>query len=849
MAIRVPRNPDTRPADRQQAYAQPVAGLDISPITDSINQLRAKLDDDRRNQQKFELNRRLMAEVNELQSDFERRKVDPTIGLDTFAESTDQSYSQRHQTLVDNAWKEGYDEDLLDDFDTRLGSVRQGFFANALGHQVGQLRVRAETELDQYGVSASQLATSNPDAWSSVEEDIRETVSLNPYLTEAEKSAKIDELLGVARQGASKAYALQQPDEVIRLLDPQGLTAPPTAVSPSAPGRVSGWQGVATTVAEELGLDATEVAAVMSFESAGTFDPTIKGGDGGNYMGLIQFGPSERAKYGIDESSTPEEWTDAILGFMKDRGFKKGMGLEDFYSTILAGQPGLYNARDSNGTTVRNAIPRILSQHRPNAERWLSAAVETIDPGASTVEQAPTVELPDPAQTIAEAQTGVPILDALNGPERMQVLGWAREQQNRVVASQKAAMDVTIGNITAEALNNGGEIATPIPNEADVLSVYGPVEGPQRWAQIQRSVSTGKAIETFRTMSNSAISSSLAVLEPVPGSPTYETELQIYQAAERAAGALAEERERDPAAYAMKYFPSVGRAAQQGTTEYYAELDRVYQQLGIDSDYAAVLPAQAMERVVQDYKVMTPQQRRQYIQENFSSMGEDRFRRFVSGMEGTTAQDDARIYALMRTYRGAPGEWENVFQTVLEGREVMQQDPARRPSSEAIRDQFRLAGLSAVTSLNAQASRAIQEATAALYVMRGGDPKTINRTLYREALATALGGNLPVDPSTYTRSGKVTDFTILPPKTSVRQFNNWIEQLQPGDLTGISVEGTPPLQGDLRTRVPLEDIIDGGVFVMTSPGRYMIKMAEDGKPLMTASGRPFLVNIDPRKVR
>lgn len=846
MAIRVPRNPDTRVSDRQLAYQNPAPGLDVSPITQAMDGLRRQLDEKRKDQQKFDLNRRLMDEVNTLQADFETRRRDPSISIDTFADSTNTAYRDRHQKLIDDLYAEGYDEDVLTDFDSRLATVRQGLFGNALQHQVQTLTTRAAGELDQYGISASQLAAANPNAWTSVEEDIRETVSLNPYLTEEQKIAKTEELIGIARQGGAKAYALQQPDEVIRLLDPQGFTAPPVVGATGGAVNTSGWQGVATTVADKLGLNATEVAAVMSFESAGTFDPTIKGGDGGNYMGLIQFGPNERAKYGIDESSTPEEWTDAILGFMNDRGFKKGMGLEDFYSTILTGGPGRYDARDSNGTSVRNAIPRILRDHRANAEKWLSSGVQTIDPGASTAEQAPALEtLAAPtAETLVDVQTGVPILDALNGPERLQVLGWAREKMNQQSASEKAAMDVTIGNITAEAMQNGGEVATPIPSEADLLRVYGPVVGPQQIARIHQTVNTGKAIQAFRTQSASAIASSVAALEPVPGSPTYETELQIYDAAVRAQSSLLAERDADPAAYAMKYFPSVAEASQQGTAEYYAELDRVYETLGIDSRYAAVLPGPAMERVQQDYKVMTPVQRRQYIQNNFRAMGEDRFARFAAGMEGTTMQDDVRIYALMRNYGGQPGEWDNIYAQVLEGREIIAQDPARRPSSNALREQFRDAAFSAIGNLNAQASRAVQEAAAALYAQRGGDPKTIDQKLYRESLATALGGTIPVNMA----KGQARDYTILPPKVSEARFESWIETLPQGKLTTMSVEGTPPLYGDLRTQVLLDDIVDQGVFVMTSPGRYMIKMASDGKPLMTATGKPFLVNIRSRDV-
>lgn len=850
MALRVPRRPETSVATRQQGYAQPVPGLDLSPITQSIDQLRAKLDEDRRAKQKFDLNRRMMDEVNALQADFEARKRDPSIGLDIFAESTNAAYEERHRALVDTAWQEGYDEDLLNDFDSRLGTIRQGFFGNALGHQVGQLRVRAEDELDQYGVAASQLATSNPGAWPSVEEDIRETVMVNPYLTEAEKIAKVDELVGVARQGAGKAFALQSPDEVIRLLDPQGFTAPPSAVGAGA-GYTINTQGldadrgtVASTLASQL--PAPVVAGFLgNFDVEGGYGSAQ--GDGGTASGIAQWRHDRRdnfrAQFGVDpHQATKEQQAQFVLWEMQNPA-AAGMTVEQRDAILAAGTP------EEAAELIDRYYERSSGEHRSrrkeNAARY--GMIATIDPGAGSVPEAPRVEVPETEQatTLADVQTGVPILDALNGPERLQVLSWAREQQNRQIASQKAAMDVVIGNITAEAMNNGGEIATPIPREEDVISAYGPIEGPQRWAQIQRSVSTGKAIETFRMMSGNAIADSLAMLEPEPGTPTYETELQIYQAAERAAAALAEERERDPAAYAMKYFPSLGEAAEKGTAEYYAELDRVYSQLGIDPDYAPVLPSNAMERVVQDYKVMAPAQRKQYIQQNFSAMGEDRFRRFTQGMEGTTAQDDARIYALMRNYRGAPGEWDNVFTQVLEGREMIQQDPAKRPNAMALREQFRSQAFAAINNLNPAASRSIQEAAVALYVFRGGNPTEIDTKLYTEALTTALGGSPPFDDT----KGEVTDFTILPPKVTATQFDNWRDRLTPGSLTALSVERTPPLYADLRTPATMEDIQSEGVFVMTSPGRYMIKMGSDGKPLLTRSGRPFIVNVDTRTVR
>lgn len=153
--------------------------------------------------------------------------------------------------------------------------------------------------------------------------------------------------------------------------------AGPTAGTADASGRPTNqWTSVATNVAREFGLKPAEVAAVMSYETGGSFSPTVMGGKNGQYMGLIQFGPAERAKYGITKSSSPEQWTKAITSFLHDRGFKRGMGVLDLYSTINAGQPGRYNASDGNGT-VRGHVDKILRDHTAKATAWLGSQSPT----------------------------------------------------------------------------------------------------------------------------------------------------------------------------------------------------------------------------------------------------------------------------------------------------------------------------------------------------------------------------------------------------------------------------------------------------------------------------------------
>src|SRR5687767_13295276 len=96
MKVPVRRLPDTRVSDQQQGYAKAVPGLDLSPITRPINEavagLRAQLKDEQRNRQKFDINSRIMNEVNELQADFEARRRDPEISPLDFADTTNAAY-------------------------------------------------------------------------------------------------------------------------------------------------------------------------------------------------------------------------------------------------------------------------------------------------------------------------------------------------------------------------------------------------------------------------------------------------------------------------------------------------------------------------------------------------------------------------------------------------------------------------------------------------------------------------------------------------------------------------------------------------------------------------------------
>lgn len=291
--------------------------------------------------------------------------------------------------LTRQAMGEGYSsEDLLTDLaiggatqagfvGVQIGAGKAGAAGKAVYDRVIPLEYRMARALEQ----AVPTEFRPPELQAAIHVLTREgEVDLtNPY---AQTFEALDSHVSSLRTAMAELEAMPKPAPLVA---PVRERAAPR--SPNVAGSGDPFAQVARDVAATFDLDPVDVAAIMSYESGGTFDPRKMGGKGGNYMGLIQFGPWERNKYGIDANSSPEQWTRAIVSFLNDRGFKKGMGTLDLYSTINAGKPGRYNASDGNGT-VRSHHARILAEHRDNGARWVGGEAGTpLDLAGQTVPQ------------------------------------------------------------------------------------------------------------------------------------------------------------------------------------------------------------------------------------------------------------------------------------------------------------------------------------------------------------------------------------------------------------------------------------------------------------------------------
>lgn len=165
--------------------------------------------------------------------------------------------------------------------------------------------------------------------------------------------------------------------------------------------------------ATNLGINPSDLTTAMSYETGGTLNPNMWGGKGGNYLGLIQFGPEEQAKYGVKPGMPLDSHMTAVENFLRDRGVKPGMGMLDIYSTINAGRPGLYNASDAaNGGAPGTVADKVMGQmagHRARANALLgdTAAPDTIAPPV----QQSAVAQPQPQGATTTASTALGSLD------------------------------------------------------------------------------------------------------------------------------------------------------------------------------------------------------------------------------------------------------------------------------------------------------------------------------------------------------------------------------------------------------------------------------------------------------
>lgn len=326
-----------------------------------------------------------------------------------------------------------------------------------------------------------------------------------------------------------------------------GLDAP-SLPAQIVPAKTAGLRGAIKKSAAELGISPVDLATVISYETGGKFSPSIMGGKGGRYIGLIQFGPEERKRYGASADQTPEQQMEAVTRYLKDRGLKPGMGLADLYSTINAGTPGRYKASDRAGYTVARHVKEMAnSRHRRNAEKLVGGEevqVASNDPTIGITQAEPQAEPVGNGANYGILGDNIhPALQSIPYEERV-----------------KMAKDVAISYTNAIESDVASIKETGVPvvaNPNSILSAMDPAKARKWMRDRELALRHYEAVTDMQSMSEAEIAQRIEMERPTPGSPSFADEEANFNGLVTEGNSIVALRDKDPAAAADKAFPEV----------------------------------------------------------------------------------------------------------------------------------------------------------------------------------------------------------------------------------------------------------------------------------------------------
>jgi hypothetical protein len=156
------------------------------------------------------------------------------------------------------------------------------------------------------------------------------------------------------------------------------------------PFKLSSRGQALVAAARKLGVSPLDLATIIDFETGGAYNPSMMGGAGGNYMGLIQFGAPERQQYGAYKGQSFEEQVQGpVVRFLKDRFASVGKSTEgadllSLYRTVLGGNPNAnINAQDAFGTSPASGVARMGANKRRALDTFFGGTIKNVPYGAA----------------------------------------------------------------------------------------------------------------------------------------------------------------------------------------------------------------------------------------------------------------------------------------------------------------------------------------------------------------------------------------------------------------------------------------------------------------------------------
>lgn len=456
--MKVPINPQTRVPTGQLGYEKVV---DVSSGTRALGAVVSRyaesIAEDNRKRELFEVQKLLVDETNNIQLDFEDKvKIQP-LGAPNFTEQVNGIYNTRHAEMVEDLRERGYSEDAVQEFATRLGTIRSQYVAKAIDFQDKSNFAKVLNNTEQLVIGLSQIANKNPGSVGSALNELRVALQ-HSGLDEIEQERVYENRKGVILQGAREGFALQYPEIVLSLYGAPGETKTEENVKTGELVNLGEAQKTVSTELSNAGFNSNVIAGFLgNFHIENGY--TGKSGDGGTAGGIAQWRKERRANFkamfGEDPTQASIEDQVKFVIWEMQNPKEAGMTVAQRDAILKAKTPAeaaelidKYYER-SNGKARNKRVEAAVAFVSAHAEGTVEKLTETNygdiarlgAPGsrAAAIGFQPTqpkVELSPAADS--PIQTGIPILDLSSGPERMQMLTVARTIMNGREADAKA---------------------------------------------------------------------------------------------------------------------------------------------------------------------------------------------------------------------------------------------------------------------------------------------------------------------------------------------------------------------------------------------------------------------------
>lgn len=458
-------------------------------------------------------------------------------------------------------------------------------------------------QLDKLTGSLAGSVVVNPDGFPDAVKQMTHSVDGAVNIPSAQRRMMIQGYTKALADKAVEGYTAQGrfddarkfTDGLRDLQEKDTAPAPSPAVSGKTSGRLDPEKAASiATAADKLGVDPKHLAAVISYETGGSFDPNKWGGKGGNYLGLIQFGPSERKQFGVRQGMTFDEQMPSVVGYLKERGLKPGMGLAEMYSIINAGslnkngQPR-WGASDGNGT-VATHVDKITRDHLTRVEPAFAppaAPKVVVDPATGKMVMSKDGAPAAPPTVVADASGQIIGGVKVSSSDAFDVTPTA----NRIPTAPKAVTTWGSWADTAHAMIDGLQIKSEAKDTSmrtklksvlasDIASIQAtgkPVAldrelaayfGTDRlnhelvsqrlgegvalsWEEDRQTAQrVNGAVAGMESAPLSVIQQNLDLVAPTPGAPDFVRQQKVYDMASKMASGILKTRFADPAAAA-----------------------------------------------------------------------------------------------------------------------------------------------------------------------------------------------------------------------------------------------------------------------------------------------------------